>query len=51
MFGLQHAQGDKQFRFLGLALRLRLTISPGLVSKPVATGFPVWASKPVIKIR
>jgi hypothetical protein len=28
--------------FLGLAPKLRLTISPGLTSKPVATVLVVW---------
>jgi hypothetical protein len=43
--GLHHAQGDEERVFLGLASKLRSTVSPGLTSKPVATGFLVWASK------
>jgi hypothetical protein len=29
--------------FLGLASKPRSTVSPGLASKPIASGFPVWA--------
>jgi hypothetical protein len=36
--------------FLGLALKPRSTVSPGLTSKLVATGFPVWASKPAATV-
>jgi hypothetical protein len=50
------AQIDKEREFLGLVLKPRLTVSPDLASKPVATilvvwpqntrsGFPVLASK------
>jgi hypothetical protein len=39
--GLHHAQGDKERGFLGLASKPRSTISPGLSSKLVASGFPV----------
>jgi hypothetical protein len=42
---LHRAQGDKARRFLGLASKPRLMVSPGLASKSVALGFPVWASK------
>jgi hypothetical protein len=31
------AQGDEECRFLGLASKPRLMVSPGLTSKPVAT--------------
>jgi hypothetical protein len=44
--GLHHAQGNKERGFLGLALKPRSTVSSGLASKLVATGFSVWASKP-----
>jgi hypothetical protein len=44
--GLYRAQGDEKCKFLGLASKLRSTISPGLASKSVASGFPVWTSKP-----
>jgi hypothetical protein len=44
--GLHHAQGDKEHRFLSLASKSRSTVSSSLASKPVASGFPVWASKP-----
>jgi hypothetical protein len=36
MCGLYHAQGDEEREFLGLASKLRLTVSPGFVSKLVA---------------
>jgi hypothetical protein len=42
---LHHAQGDEELGFLGLASKLRSTVSPRLASKSVASGFPVWASK------
>jgi hypothetical protein len=45
VYGLHRAQGDKKRRFLGLASKPRSTVSPSLASKPVASGFPVWASK------
>jgi hypothetical protein len=35
--GLHCAQGDEEDGFLGLASKLRSTVSPNLVSKPVAT--------------
>jgi hypothetical protein len=41
---LHRAQGDKH-GFLGLASKPKWTISPDLASIPVASGFPVWASK------
>jgi hypothetical protein len=55
--GLHHAQGDKEGEFLGLASKLRSTVSPSLASKLVgmvlvfwpqnhSLGFLVWASKP-----
>jgi hypothetical protein len=34
--GLHHAQGDEEHGFLAL------TVSPGLASKPVVSGFLVW---------
>jgi hypothetical protein len=34
--GLQHAQGDEEHKFLGLASKPMLTVSPGLASKPIA---------------
>jgi hypothetical protein len=42
---LYRAQGDKERWFLGLASKSRSTVSPGLTSKSVASGFPVWVSK------
>jgi hypothetical protein len=57
VWGLHCAQGDKECEFLSLAtkprsmicqwfdLKTTRTVSSGLVSKPVATGFPVWTSK------
>jgi hypothetical protein len=44
MCGLYHAWGDKERGFLNLASKPRSTVSSGLASKPVASGFPVWAS-------
>jgi hypothetical protein len=40
--GLHHAQGDEERGFLGLASKPRLTVSPSLASKPVATVLVVW---------
>jgi hypothetical protein len=34
--GLHHAQGDEGHGFLGLASKLRSTVSPSLASKPLA---------------
>jgi hypothetical protein len=59
--GLRHAQGDDEHGFLGLASKPRSTVSPSLVSKPVATvlviwpqttlsGFLVWTSKPAAMV-
>jgi hypothetical protein len=45
MCDLHRAQGDKEHGFLGLASKPRSMVSPGLASKPLASGFPVWASK------
>jgi hypothetical protein len=36
VYNLHHAQEDNECIFLGLALKPRLTVSPGLTSKPVA---------------
>jgi hypothetical protein len=43
--GLHRTQGDEEHKFLCLATKPRLTVSPDLASKSVASGFPVWASK------
>jgi hypothetical protein len=43
---LHHAQGDDECWFLGLASKSWSTVSPDLTSKSVASGFPIWASKP-----
>jgi hypothetical protein len=43
MCGLHRAQRNEEREFLGLASKPRLTISPGLVSKPMATIFVVWS--------
>jgi hypothetical protein len=48
--GLHSAQGYEEREFLSLALKLRATVSPGLASKPVASGFSIWASKPATTI-
>jgi hypothetical protein len=42
---LHCAQGDEELGFLGLGSKPRSIVSSGLASKPVAMGFPVWASK------
>jgi hypothetical protein len=47
---LHHAQGDKECGFLSLASKTRSTVSPGLASKPVATSFSVWVSKPTTMV-
>jgi hypothetical protein len=39
---LHCAQGDEEGGFLGSALKPRLTVSPDLASKPVATVHVVW---------
>jgi hypothetical protein len=39
-----------QHGFLSLTSKLRLTVSSGLASKPVATDFPIWASKPTATV-
>jgi hypothetical protein len=31
-------------------LKTKVVVSPGLAIKPVASGFPVWASKPVVTV-
>jgi hypothetical protein len=48
--GVHRAQEDEEHVFLGLASKSRSTVSPGLTSKSVVTGFPVWASKPVATV-
>jgi hypothetical protein len=50
MCSLHHADGDEERGFLGLASKSRSTVSPGLASKLVATGFPVWALKPIVTV-
>jgi hypothetical protein len=40
---LYHAQGDEEHEFLGLALKLKSTVSPSLTSKSLATVFLVWS--------
>jgi hypothetical protein len=37
-----HREGDEECEFLGLASKLRSTISPSLASKLVATVLMVW---------
>jgi hypothetical protein len=39
---LHCAQGDEEHKFLGLASKQRLMVSPGLASKPVATILVFW---------
>jgi hypothetical protein len=40
-------KGDE---FLGLVSKPGSTVSPDLASKPVASGFSVWASKPAATV-
>jgi hypothetical protein len=47
---LHHIQGDGKRRFLGLASKLRLMVSPSLASKLVPLGFLVWTSKPTAMV-
>jgi hypothetical protein len=47
---LHRAEGDEEREFLGLESKPRSTASPGLASKPVASGLLVWASKPTATI-
>jgi hypothetical protein len=42
VYGLHHAQGDEECRFLGLASKPRSRVSPSLASKQVATVLVVW---------
>jgi hypothetical protein len=39
--GLHRTQGDEEHKFLCLTTKLRLTVSPDLASKSVASGFSV----------
>jgi hypothetical protein len=48
--GLHRAQGDDERRFLAFASKPRLMFSPDLASNPVASSFPVWASKPTATV-
>jgi hypothetical protein len=62
MSGLYRAQGDEECAFLGLVSKPRSTVcqwfglktfgtvSLGLASKSVASGFPIWASKPAASV-
>jgi hypothetical protein len=62
MCGLHHARVEEEHEFLGLASKPRAmvcqwfflkptgTVSLGLASKKVVTGFPVWASKPAAPV-
>jgi hypothetical protein len=43
---LYRAQVDEEYKFLGLASKPRLMVSPDLALKPVASCFPVWALNP-----
>jgi hypothetical protein len=47
---LYRAQGDDEYMFLSLTSKSRSTVSLGLASKPVGTGFPVSASKPIATV-
>jgi hypothetical protein len=47
---LYRVQGDEERKFLGLTSKPRSMVSHGLASKPVASGFPVWASKPTAAV-
>jgi hypothetical protein len=40
--GLHYEQGGEEHGFLGLASKPRMTVSPSLASKPVATVLVVW---------
>jgi hypothetical protein len=48
--GLHYAQRDKDHGFLGLASKPRSMVSPNLALESMATGFIVWASKPVAMV-
>jgi hypothetical protein len=50
MSGLYCAQGDEERGFLGLASKLRSTVSLDLASKPVATVSHRFTSKPVAMV-
>jgi hypothetical protein len=41
VYDLHHAQEDEECGFLGLASKPKSTVFPCLMSKPVASGFPV----------
>jgi hypothetical protein len=42
VYGLHRVQGDEEHGFLGLASKLRSTVSPSLASKSMATVLVVW---------
>jgi hypothetical protein len=42
VYDLHRAQEDEEREFLGLASKPRLTVSPSLASKPMATVLVVW---------
>jgi hypothetical protein len=48
--GLHHAQEDEEHGFLALDSKPRSIVSFGLDSKPVASGFLVWASKLAVTV-
>jgi hypothetical protein len=48
--GLYLAQGDKEREFFSLGTKPRSTVSLGLASKLVASGFSVWASNPLASV-
>jgi hypothetical protein len=48
--GLHRTQRDEECVFFRLASKPRLTVSPGLTLKPVASGFPVWTSKSTVLV-
>jgi hypothetical protein len=48
--GLYRAQRYEEHWFLGLSSKPRSTVSPYLTSKLMATGSPVWASKPIATV-
>jgi hypothetical protein len=48
--GLHHTRGDEEHRFLGLASKQGLTVSPSLTSKLVATVFCGLAPKPLTQV-
>jgi hypothetical protein len=47
---LHRAQRDEECMFFGLTSKSKLTVSPGLTLKPMASDFSVWTSKSTVLV-